>query len=512
MILIFPPVAKPCEPPAGVALLSSALKEQDLDCHVIDANAEGLHYLIQSVTEPVDSWSARALKNKDKIISDLKDPQVYTNMDRYHQRVYDLNKLLSISVDQKRFKLTLSDYSDHQLSSVSSTDLLKSAAQYQDNPFYSYFEDALKHRINSIDTEFIGLSICYLNQALTGFALAGWIKTRFPEKRIVLGGGLISSWMSRPDYDNPFDDLIDVMIRGEGENQLVALLGQHPPEKRHFIPDYDFVDDALYLSPGRVLPFRASIGCYWSKCRFCPEKAESRAYSSQRASKVLDDVRYMADKYHPDYIHFIDNAMTPAFLKALSGNRSSFQWYGFVRFEKEFLDERFCENLKQSGCAMLKLGLESGDQNVLDQMNKGTDLKDVSVMLKNLKKAGILTFVYLLFGTRFEDKAAAHRTLSYIETHIDYIDYLNLAVFNLPKFSEDAQGLETKEFYHGDLSLYLNFTHPEGWDRKQVKRFLDKEFKRAISYQNGDAEMPVVRKNPAFFSSNHAAFFTDLRS
>ena len=153
---------------------------------------------------------------------------------------------------------------------------------------------------------------------------------------------------------------------------------------------------------------------------------------------------------------------------------------------------------------MLKLGLESGDQDVLDQMNKGTDLELVSKTLKNLKAAGILSFVYLLFGTSFEDEAAARKTLDYVKVYQDHIDYLNLAVFNLPKFSEDAQGLITREFYHGDLSLYLNFDHPSGWDRRQVKGFLDKEFKKELGIGSR------FRKNPAFFSSNHAMFFNDL--
>ena len=56
---------------------------------------------------------------------------------------------------------------------------------------------------------------------------------------------------------------------------------------------------------------------------------------------------------------------------------------------------------------MLKLGLESGDQKVLEDMSKGTDLELVSATLANLKAAGILTFVYLLFGTHYEDEAAS---------------------------------------------------------------------------------------------------------
>ena len=505
MLLIFPPVAKPSEPPAGVALLSAALKEQEIPCHVVDANIEGLLYLINSEIVPIDSWSKRALKNREKILFDLKDKALYENMDRYHQRVYDLNKLLSISVDTKRFRITLSDYSDASLSSVNSKDLLKSARLYKENPFYPFFEDKLRGKIQNTDSKFIGISLCYLNQALVSFALAGWIRSNFKDKKLVMGGGLISSWMSRPDYKDPFKDLVDVMIRGEGEIPLLELLGIKDVDKRHYVPDYDFVKDDLYIAPGKVLPFRASIGCYWGKCRFCPENAETRPYSSQRALKVLQDLKLVDQKYAPDYIHLIDNAVTPAFLKALSKNKFGFKWYGFVRFEKEFLDPDFCHDLKRSGCDMLKLGLESGDQGVLDQMNKGTNLNFVSTILKNLHHAGILTFVYLLFGTSFEDEQGAFKTLEYIKAHEVYIDYLNLAVFNLPKFSDDAKDLDTREFYHGDLSLYLNFTHPFGWDRRQVKQFLDKTFKKQVSAGSG------IRKNPAFFSSNHAVFFSKFK-
>ena len=149
---------------------------------------------------------------------------------------------------------------------------------------------------------------------------------------------------------------------------------------------------------------------------------------------------------------------------------------------------------------MLKLGLESGDQQVLNKMNKGTDLAVASKTLNALKEAKILTYVYLLFGTSFEDESAAYKTLKFINEHKHLIDYLNLAVFNLPRFSEDARDLDTQEFYDGDLSLYLNFNHPRKWDRKRVKQFLDKIFKKQVFNQS------TIKRNPPFFSSNHAMF------
>jgi radical SAM superfamily enzyme YgiQ (UPF0313 family) len=503
MLLLFLPVAKPCEPPAGVAYLGAALKENGLDCRVVDASIQGLRYLIRQNRVPKDSWSARALKNRDAILEDLQNPSLYANEDRYHQRVYDLNKILSLAVDQTRFKVTLSDYADRQLSPVRSTDLLKSARTFETNPFYPFFEEMLRPVLTQWDSPWVGISLCYLNQALVSFALAGWIRRHFYGKKIVMGGGLISSWMARPDFNHPFAGLIDHMIPGEGEIPLLDLLGKTGTTRRHYVPDYEFADHSQYLSPAGILPFRSTIGCYWRKCRFCPEKAEIHAYNTRRADVVLADVMALAHRFKPGALHFIDNAMTPAFLRALAagGQDIPFTWYGFVRFEKELADPDFCFQLKRSGCGMLKLGLESGDQAVLDQMRKGTDLTLVSKILKNLHHAGIFTYVYLLFGTQFEDRRSAMTTLNFTRQHKKYMDYLNLAVFNLPRFSEDANGLETVEFYDGDLSLYLNFVHPLGWDRKQVKRFLDKSFKKQLAIGSR------FRKNPAFFSSNHAMFF-----
>ena len=100
--------------------------------------------------------------------------------------------------------------------------------------------------------------------------------------------------------------------------------------------------------------------------------------------------------------------------------------------KKILADDDFCLALKKSGCVMLKLGIESGDQEVLDQLNKGIDLPTASAVLKSLKRAGIATYVYLLFGTPPESKENAIKTLDFAIEHRDCIDFLNLAIFNLP--------------------------------------------------------------------------------
>ena len=150
---------------------------------------------------------------------------------------------------------------------------------------------------------------------------------------------------------------------------------------------------------------------------------------------------------------------------------------------------------------MLKLGIESGDQSVLDQLNKGIDLPTASAVLKTLRKTGIATYCYFLFGTPPENCVRALKTMDFVVEHHDCIDFLNLAIFNLPSQSVEAQNLATRDFYEGDLSLYKSFQHPLGWQRSDVRKFLEKTFKKH------PAIAPIIKRTPDFFTSNHAPFF-----
>ena len=150
---------------------------------------------------------------------------------------------------------------------------------------------------------------------------------------------------------------------------------------------------------------------------------------------------------------------------------------------------------------MLKLGIESGDQQVLDQLNKGIDLPTASAVLKALHKAGIAAYCYFLFGTPPETQESAEKTLDFVCRHHDCINFLNLAIFNLPARSVETQSLATQDFYEGDLSLYKSFQHLLGWHRPAVRKFLEKTFKKH------PAIAPIIKRTPEFFTSNHAPFF-----
>ncbi len=499
MLLIYPPVTKGCEPPPGICRLAGSLKEHGIPYKLWDANLEGQLWLLEQLPAANDTWSSRAWRSKDKNLEALRDSQTYLNQGKYKSAVNDLNRLLILAGKSHNVSISLSDYRDANLSPLRSPDLLASAANPELNPFYDFFIKRLPELLNNINS--VGISINFLNQAICGFSLIGLIRMDYPKLKIVVGGGLVTSWMARPDWKNPFSALIDNLISGSGEGFLLKLYG-YSENPKPSLPCYDQLPLEKYLSPDLILPYSTSSGCWWNRCSFCPEKAEGNRYLPLPVSEIARQLPLLVEKYRPKLLHLLDNAIPPSLLEWLIKNPPGVNWYGFIRFEKRLTDPVFCISLRRSGCVMLKIGIESGDQAVLNSLNKGINLDMAALILENLKKAGIAVYAYLLFGTPAEDPAAAGRTLEFVQRHHVAISFLNLAIFNMPVFGEDVEEHETELFYEGDLSLYTGFRHPSNWHRGKVRRFLRQQF------SNSPEIGEILRRNPPQFSSNHAAFFT----
>lgn len=500
MVLFHPPLVRPCEPPAGLARLSGVLKAHKRQCLVIDANMEGLLSLMGGPPRDSGTWSRRAWKNLDRNLSGIRSGRVFRDIGSYSKTLREVSRVLETAVSDSRVHVTLNNYQHEGLSPLRVSDLLRSAERPEGNVFFPYFDKRLESILEDHTPRIVGFSLNYLSQALTCFAMIGHVRTHAPGMKVVLGGGLVTSWLRRPGWCDPFSGLVDEMVAGPGEKRVLELAGIEYPGAK-CVHDYDPFVHHPYLSPGFVLPFSASSGCYWSRCSFCPERAEGNRYTCVQPHTVPLQVSTLTARYRPSLVHFLDNAMSPALLSALGERGLTTPWYGFARFTPHLAEPDFCQSLKRSGCVMLQLGLESGDQEVLDSLDKGIRLEDASSALRNLHRAGIGTYVYLLFGTPAEDETCARKTLRFTVDHAYCIDFLNLSIFNLPRGCEDAAVLDTYDFTDGDISLYQGFVHPKGWDRNRVRQFLDKEFKR------NPAIAAIVRNDPPFFTSNHAPFF-----
>jgi len=504
MLLVHPPACRSTEAPLGLARLAGFLRANGLDVHCLDLNQEGFDYLLGLEAPRVaaeDTWSRRALKGRANKASDLRDAATYGNPGRYGRAVADLSRALAVTSRSLSpgVDVGLADYHDEGLSPLRKEDLVAAADRPGTSPFRAFFEE----RLSSLGPQdLVGISVNFLSQALSAFALAGLVKTRWPAAKVVMGGGLITSWIlqGRISDEERFSGHVDHLVAGRGEEALAALCGLEPPW-RQAPPDFSGFQDLGYFAPTRILPFNFSLGCPWKRCSFCPEKAENNRYQSVPTDRAREELAFLSERHEPGLFHFTDNEIAPLHLKALAAQAPGRPWYGFARFSPLLEDPAFCRALAASGCRMLQLGLESGDQSVLDSLCKGTELDGIDRALHALDEAGIAVFLYVLFGTPAEDHDAALRTRDFVASRAGLVDFINVAIFNMPVTSPEAAGLAARPFYEGDLSLYCEFSHPRGWNRGEVRRFLSSEFEVEPSIK------AIVQRTPPVFTSNHAVFF-----
>lgn len=501
MLLIHPPCAKPGESPAGIAKLAGALIANGISCSVWDASLEGLLWLMDRPLDLCDRWSSRAHHHRKRNLDVLRSPEGASNLGRYKNAVNDINRLLAAASAGYGATAGLGDYRHSSLSPLRSKDLLLAAENPDKNPFYPWFSRRLTEKIETDGPAVAGFSLNFLSQALTTFAMIGYLRKNFPSVKTVLGGGLITSWLQSPERGNLFRGLADQLVSGPGEEALLAIHGISDT-KHTGIPEYGMFSLSDYLSPGIVIPYSTASGCWWNRCSFCPEQAEGNRYRPLPATKALDDIRQLVVRHRPSLLHITDNAISPELLRRIVDSPPGADWYGFARFEEHLANPDFCRSLRASGCVMLKLGLESGDQSVLDRLGKGINLHLVSKVLDNLHDAGIAVYCYLLFGTPHEDEAAARRTLEFTASKAASIGFLNLAIFNMPVNSEQASEYGSGLFYEGDMALYTGFNHPKAWGRDKIRRFIGESFSRH------PAIAPIISREPPVFRSNHAPFFS----
>jgi hypothetical protein len=509
MLLIYPPVVRASEPPLGVARLSALLRAHGLPVRVLDLCAEGLRWLAELPpdrvpVEPGDTWTRLALRRRERHLRALTSPAGYGRFDCYRAAVGDLNRAVGAasSALSPGAVAGLADYRESSRSPLRRSDLLSAAAHFKDNPFFPFFSARIDAALSEFSAAEVGLSVNFLSQALCAFAIIGYLSRTRPGIRIVLGGGLITSWAAQGKLSvtDDFGGLVAAVVPGRGEDELLGFLGAARAVPTP-APDFSDFGWSGYFAPGPIVPYTFSFGCPWRRCTFCPEKAEGSRYEGLRIQTAIAQVQELAERHSPSLIHFTDNEIGPAYLRALAASPPGAPWYGFARFSRDLLDPELCAALASSGCRMLQLGLESGDQAVLDAMEKGTRTEEISRILANLAAAGIGVYAYVLFGTPAEDRRAALATRDFVAAHADKIDFLNVAVFNLPTASAEALRLRTRPFYEGELSLYAEFEHPTGWNRDEVRGFLARDFE-------SDARIrPILRRNPPVFTSNHAPFF-----
>jgi radical SAM superfamily enzyme YgiQ (UPF0313 family) len=253
---------------------------------------------------------------------------------------------------------------------------------------------------------------------------------------------------------------LDAVIRGEGEEPLVAALGAlRSGEGFSGVPALTWRGggggfgtnpaaapetaarslDSLPMPARDLVPWRryrfalevpgsgrlaaahlmTSRGCPWA-CEFCASPALfGRRVRAAGPERVLAEVLELRDRFGARAVWFFDDTFTfdPERVRGICrlflDRQLNLPWFCEVRAGT--VDRELLELMRRAGCFSVGLGVESGDDGVLARTGKGITVAAAEALIADCDALGIGTYAFLILGHPGETADEAARTLDLVE-------------------------------------------------------------------------------------------------
>jgi radical SAM PhpK family P-methyltransferase len=209
----------------------------------------------------------------------------------------------------------------------------------------------------------------------------------------------------------------------------------------------NMVDWSLFKDkPGEYVNIRTAISCPFN-CSFCGFPQHAGQYQAAPVEMIEAELKSLDKTGTAQHVFFIDDTFnTPVkrfkeILRMMIKNKFAFQWYSFFRCQ--FADDEMVELMKQSGCKGVHLGLESGNNQILKNMNKAVHVEEYIRGIELLKKYGLVTYGNFIIGFPGETEDTVKDTVNFIEN--SGLDFFRAQLW----YCEPITPIyKKKDFYH----------------------------------------------------------------
>jgi pyruvate-formate lyase-activating enzyme len=274
-----------------------------------------------------------------------------------------------------------------------------------------------------------------------------------PDCRTVLGGPgpIMGAGADSPDTQRILEQCgwIDNVVIGEGELLMEALLANAVPRrtlvslrdvntvkldedreqttKQGLIrdlgglptPDYTGLEPDWYTN----LSIGVTRGCAF-RCSFCYETTYWKRYRKRPIQTAIRDLKVLSERHGRSHFFLCDslaNLFADDLATGLLEEGLDVKWDAYMRADKELLDPAYVRHLAEGGMVRARLGLESADEETLEQMDKSMSVDRMGTVLENLARAGIQTSTLWIVGFPEEDERAFQESLRFLVEYKDVI-------------------------------------------------------------------------------------------
>ena len=237
--------------------------------------------------------------------------------------------------------------------------------------------------------------------------------------------------------------------------------------------DWDSLPDSVFQTG--VIPLQASNGCPYN-CTFCNFTKDRRFVFVKPLDQLIGEIKAV-EKRGIKYAWFVDdnfrlgkddlNEVCQRFID----EEIQVKWMCFIRAST--LRNADIELLKQAGCVEVQIGLESGDPEILKNMNKQVDIETYKSVIKKLLENGINVSCYFISGFPGETEESAQRTREFIKS----IEHPELP------------GILSWSIYPFILSPLSPIYEPEMRKKYGLHGYLNKWFHNTMNYKNAKKQI-----------------------
>ncbi len=281
---------------------------------------------------------------------------------------------------------------------------------------------------------------------------------------------------------------LDIVIRGEAEFTLLDILKKLPlqeikgityrtkgtisrNEDRPFIenldlipyPSRDLIDNSIYKRPdtGEVQAvIKVSRGCPYH-CFFCLATPTSGSKVRTRSPKnIVGEIKECYEKYGiknfifwSDLFNF-DHKWVQDLCREIIDSKLKITFSTNTRADSA--DIETVKLMKKAGCSLVSIGIESGNQQILDNIGKKITKEQIVNTVKLFKKNGIKVYGYFVVGLPWESLETFLETMEFAKKlNTEYVSFYTATALVGTRFYDYV-----KENNLGELNFDKPYYYP----------------------------------------------------
>jgi len=174
-----------------------------------------------------------------------------------------------------------------------------------------------------------------------------------------------------------------------------------PPPARHLFPMEKYKTHPPYGKKNPYTNVITSRGCPF-RCGYCSKSVFGHSFRAQSADRVVAEIEFLLARYKIKEIHFYDDDFTMDMKRAeaicdlIIAKKLKFIWSCTTRVD--LVNLRLLRKMKKAGCWLISYGVESGDQELLDRIEKNITIAQVKKAFLWTRKVGIRTLGFFIVG------------------------------------------------------------------------------------------------------------------